>query len=100
MFTVWDCESPSSGEKKRIVRVSEVDDHRHAHVYQRIVWQGEARNKMEALEAAATLEQEERAARADVLQRRVAAQRAARRLRAARVVIRRIEGQGIMIEKL
>jgi len=50
-YTVWRFTSPCSGETRDVAKVSEVDDHRYAHEYQRILWRGMANNPKHALES-------------------------------------------------
>jgi hypothetical protein len=52
MFTVWDFHSAASGERVRIVRVTEPMEHTHVHGFQRIAWSGLASSKEEALRIA------------------------------------------------
>ena len=59
-WTVWDCESPSTGERVRIVHTRYPDDHKFAHAYQKIAWQGMALTRDEALQLAAAKAQEVR----------------------------------------
>lgn len=48
-YTVWSVSSPSTGESKLIVHPFHVDDRKHQHEYQKIVWCGEAPTKLDAL---------------------------------------------------
>ena len=52
IYTVWDLLSPSSGERKLVVRTAHPDDLRYEHYYQRIAYRGPARNREDALHRA------------------------------------------------